>query len=205
MPAPEITTVREQIAWSYANLAMADAALGDAAERYEKTHFIIRSRLYKGLVSGTMSMRSLYHDERLKMTMPQACYYCGSDTNLAVDHLIPRIKGGPDEADNLVWSCRSCNSSKQGRDMLEWMSAKGRFPSVLLLRRYVKIVARYCERQGCMDVPLTEAPTLVLPFDLLLLPIRFPPLDGLQRWVYPGHANEGMPNEGIQTDNGDMQ
>jgi len=185
MPAPEITTVRQQIAWSYANLAMADAALGEASGRYEKIHYIIRNRLYHGLDSGKMSMRSLYDDERLKMTMPQACYYCGSDASLAVDHLIPRIKGGPDEADNLVWSCRSCNSSKQGRDMLEWMKAKGCFPSVLLLRRYVKIVARYCERQGCMDARLSEAPALALPFDLLLLPTRFPPLNELQRWVYP--------------------
>jgi hypothetical protein len=185
MPVPKITTVREQIAWSYANLAMADAALGDSPERYERNHFAIRNKLYQGLMSGKMSMRSLYHDERLKMTMPQACYYCGSDDNLAVDHLIPRIKGGPDEADNLIWACRSCNSSKQGRDMLEWMKVKCRFPSVLLLRRYIKIVARYCERQGCMDVHLAETQALALPFDLRLLPTHFPPLNGLQRWVYP--------------------
>ncbi|MGI6608934.1 MAG: HNH endonuclease [Limnochordia bacterium] len=185
MAAPEITTVREQIAWSYANLAMADAALGDSAERYERNHYAIRNRLYHGLMSGRMSMRSLYHDERLKMTMPQACYYCGSDDSLAVDHLIPRIKGGRDEAGNLVWACRSCNSSKQGRDMLEWMKLKCRFPSVLLLRRYIKVVAGHCELHGCMDVTLAEAQHLELPFDLRLLPTQFPPLNGLQRWVHP--------------------
>ncbi|MEZ5126871.1 MAG: HNH endonuclease, partial [Thermoleophilia bacterium] len=143
---PVLTTVSEYLAWSYANLAMADAALGDQAERHGRTHFAIRNKLCHGLVSGTMSMRSLCHDERLKMTLPQACYYCGSNANLAVDHLIPRIKGGPDEADNLVWACRSCNSSKQGRDMLEWMRLNESFPSVWLLRRYIKLAARYCAR-----------------------------------------------------------
>jgi len=185
MSTPRIKTVREQIAWSYANLARADAALEDGARQYGKVHHIIRAKLYRGLVSGEMSMRSLFHDERLKMTLPQACYYCGSNDNLAVDHLIPRIKGGADEADNLIWACRSCNSSKQGRDMLEWMNTKGEFPSILLLRRYLKIVARHCEQRNCMDVDLSEARELELPFDLSLLPTEFPPLPGLRRWVYP--------------------
>jgi len=185
MPAPEIRTVREQIAWSYANLARADAAIEDGVYKYGRVHHIIRTKLYKGLISGEMSMRSLYYDERLKMTVPQACYYCGDKDNLTVDHLIPRIRGGPDEADNLIWACHSCNSSKQGRDMLQWMNAKGDFPSILLLRRYLKVVARFCERRNCMDMDLSEAREIGLPFDLLRLPTEFPPLTRLHRWIYP--------------------
>ncbi|MCP4609013.1 MAG: HNH endonuclease [Planctomycetes bacterium] len=116
-----------------------------------------------------MKMQSLYNDERLKMTFPQACYYCGSRDNLTVDHLIPRIKGGPDESDNLIWACRSCNSSKQGRDMLTWMQGKNTFPSLLLLRRYSKIVARYCEASNLMSIDLSDAETMEIPFDLSLL------------------------------------
>ncbi len=142
MPVPVPNTVREQIAWSYANLARAHAALELGVQAYQAVHHMIRARLYRGLVSGKMSMRSLYDDERLKMVVPQACCYCGSGGPLTVDHLIPRVRGGADEADNLVWACRSCNSSKHGRDMLEWATAKGFFPSILLLRRYLKIVAR---------------------------------------------------------------
>lgn len=177
--------MREQIAWSYANLARAHAALQDGAHKYSKIHHIIRNRLYHGLVSGKMSMRSIFEDERIKMIAPQSCYYCSSKLNLAVDHLIPRIRGGPDEADNLVWACRSCNSSKQGRDMLAWMESKEVFPSILLLRRYLKIVARFCERQGYMDTELSDVATLGMPFDLLLLPTRFPPLTELRLWAYP--------------------
>lgn len=185
MAIPEPKTIREQIAWSYANLARAHAALEDGATKYKVVHHVIRNKLYHGLVSGKMSMRSLYDDERLKMTFPQACCYCGSTASLAVDHLIPRIKGGSDEADNLIWACRSCNSSKQGRDMLAWINSKDLFPSILLLRRYIKIVARYCEENGFMNAHLEAANSRGLPFDVTKLPTKFPELPELKLWVYP--------------------
>lgn len=178
-----ITTVREAIAWTYANLGMADAALKEQAITYTRVHYMIRSRLYKGLVTQKMSMRSLYDDERLKMTLPQVCCYCGCATDLSLDHLIPRIKGGTDEGDNLVWACRSCNSSKGGKDMLEWMWEKDKFPPVLLLRRYMKLVARYCDRMGCMDLPLEKSTQMDLPFNLGKLPAKFPPLAELRLWI----------------------
>ena len=188
MAGPIVTTIGEHIAWSYANLARADAALKAGALKYGTVHHIIRQKLYKGLISGSMSMRSLYDDERLKMTMPQACYYCGSVDRLTADHLIPRIKGGADEADNLIWACRSCNSSKHARDMLEWMNARNDFPSILLLRRYTKIVARRCDAEGCLGAALTQCRDLGLPFDVSLLPTEFPPLPELRRWVYPDQS-----------------
>ena len=191
-PTPQ--TVREQIAWSYANLARAHAALEDGVTKYKKLHHIIRNKMYHGLLSGKMAMRSLYDDERQKMTAPQACYYCGTADNLAVDHLVPRIRGGPDESDNLIWACRACNSSKQGRDMLVWATSKGFFPSILLLRRYIKIVARYCDKHGHMDTELERITEVDTPFDVRLLPTRFPPLPELQLWVHP--EEEGKSQQG---------
>lgn len=194
MAIPNPKTVREQIAWSYANLARAHAALNDGVTKYKVVHHAIRSKLYHGLLSGKMSMRSLLDDERLKMTAPQACYYCGAKGALAVDHLIPRIRGGPNEADNLIWACRACNSSKQGRDMLAWATSKGFFPSLLLLRRYLKIVARFCEENGHMDMELSNSTEADMPFDVSLLPTKFPPLAELKLWVYPT-TDEENPNQ----------
>ena len=185
MKPPAVKTVREHLAGAYANLGRAHAALQDGVTEYRRIHHIIGNKLYHGLLSGTMSMHSLFDDERLKMTLPQACCYCGSRENLTLDHLIPRIKGGPDEADNLVWACRTCNSSKQGRDLLEWMQSRSAFPSILLLRRYLKIVTRYCQQQGCLDMYLSELGDVNLPFDLRRLPDRFPPLGELKQWVFP--------------------
>ena len=185
-------TVREQIAFTYANLARAHAALERGGRKYETEDHMIKAKLQRGLIDGTMRMRSLYYDERIKMTAPQACYYCGNSHRLCADHLIPRMRGGPDASDNLILACRRCNSSKGGRDLLEWMTARNCFPPLLLLRRYIKIVARYCEEHGRLDSALDrlddEAP---MPFDVRLLPTRFPPLNELTLWVYPPETNWG--------------
>ena len=183
MAGPKINSVKEHIAWSYANLARAHAAVKAGATSYGRTHHMIRARLFKGLTTGNMQMRSLYDDEKVKYQYPQACCYCGAVEPISIDHLIPRIRGGGDHADNLVWACISCNSSKSDRDLLEWSQLKGRFPSILLLRRYTKLVTRYCEQQGLLELPLAEALQHQLPFKLQLLPYDFPDLSNLVLWV----------------------
>ncbi|MCW3065544.1 MAG: endonuclease [Solirubrobacterales bacterium] len=40
------------------------------------------------------------------------CQYCGSRSNLTVDHVIPRSKGGGSNWDNIVASCAPCNRRK---------------------------------------------------------------------------------------------
>ncbi len=40
------------------------------------------------------------------------CQYCGSRTNLTVDHVIPRSKGGGSTWENIVASCAPCNRRK---------------------------------------------------------------------------------------------
>ena len=55
------------------------------------------------------------------------CVYCRTvDPPIwHMDHVIPISKGGPDTADNVVAACASCNTSKQDRDVDEWMRFKG--------------------------------------------------------------------------------
>jgi 5-methylcytosine-specific restriction endonuclease McrA len=40
------------------------------------------------------------------------CQYCGSRSDLTVDHVIPRSKGGPSTWDNIVAACGPCNRRK---------------------------------------------------------------------------------------------
>ena len=187
MPAPKITTVRESLYWSYANLAMACAAVDENAKKYGKGHFIIRSRLHSGLKNGTMNVRSLTHDDQLKLKMRQACSYCGSQENLSMDHLIPKERGGPESADNIVWACRFCNSSKGPTDLLDWMQKQDRFPPLLLLRRYLKLAIAFCESKDIMNEPLAKAESLPyeLPFNLHAIPHSYPSPDHLALWVEP--------------------
>ena len=43
------------------------------------------------------------------------CQYCGSRSNLTVDHVIPRSKGGSSNWENIVASCAPCNRRKGDR------------------------------------------------------------------------------------------
>jgi|AntDeeMetagen681_2_1112603.scaffolds.fasta_scaffold10059_2 hypothetical protein len=189
---PEINTVKEHIAWSYANLAGGHNAVESGATKYGRLQYMIRARLFKGLVSGTMSMRSLYDDEKVKYKYPQSCCYCGANERLSMDHLISRNKGGPDHADNLVWACTPCNSSKRDRDLLVWLEAKNRIPSILMLRRYIKLISRYCTEHELLELPLAEACQLTLPFQLQNLPYKLENVGERVLWVEPASSTERL-------------
>jgi Mg2+ and Co2+ transporter CorA len=53
---------------------------------------------------------------KFKEESEKVCHYCGkkiaSKEDLTVDHVIPLSKGGRNVKDNLVISCRTCNSEK---------------------------------------------------------------------------------------------
>lgn len=44
------------------------------------------------------------------------CQYCGSRSELTVDHVVPRSKGGDSTWENIVASCAPCNRRKGDRD-----------------------------------------------------------------------------------------
>jgi hypothetical protein len=178
---PEIRTVGELLHWSYANLAMAHAAVTQEALAYGRTHFIIRARLYKGLRTGTMTIGPLADDERLKLVLPQACAYCGTRERLSADHIVPRAREGPDVGDNLIWACRACNSSKGARDLLAWLEHRGEFPPLLLLRRYLKLAVEMCVARGVMD--RFHAEVTDLPMDLTRVPQSYPAPALLKLWT----------------------
>ncbi len=51
-----------------------------------------------------------------------SCAYCGNNTDITLDHVIPISKGGDHSKNNVVPACMSCNASKQARDVEEWYS-----------------------------------------------------------------------------------
>ena len=179
----EITTVGELLHWSYANLAMAHSAITSKADKYGTRHYMVRSRLYKGLNNQTMNIGPLADDERLKMILPQACCYCGSREYLSVDHLIPTKRGGANTGDNLVWACRGCNNSKCAHDALEWLAAKNQFPPILLLRRYLKLAVEMSRERNVMTILVTAAPDV--PFSLAAIPTSYPLPSQLKLWIVP--------------------
>lgn len=62
------------------------------------------------------------------------CAYCGSTEDLEQEHFVPVRFGGGYTKDNIVPSCKDCNSHKQGQDPFKWLVVKER-----KLREYIKI------------------------------------------------------------------
>lgn len=180
MPDPTLNTLREALAWSYANLACTHSALKAGRIKHAQIDWIIRAKLFRGLKTGEMQLGSLFDDERLTLIAQPNCVYCGVDGALSIDHIVPRAAGGGHEAHNLVRACRPCNSSKGKRDLLEWFNQQGRFPPILLLRRYLKLLDLYACAAGLLDYALTDDRLMELPFAIDRLPGKFPNLRELR-------------------------
>ena len=180
MPKKEFNTVREYLYWSYANLAMAHSAVTKKQKKYESFNYKIRAKLFKGLIEGSMNIKTIFDDEKIKLDSGQKCSYCGSGIALSLDHIFPKKYGGEDAGDNLIYACEYCNSSKGKKDTMEWMNYKNIFPPILVLRRYLKLVVEYCTRESLMEKSVDELKSYTLPFNIEYIPLRYPSPDKLR-------------------------
>jgi len=173
VPSSLKSTVAERLYWSYANLAMAEMAVHNQDAKYSRKHFMIRARLYSGLIKGTMSPRSLMRDQRIRMQLPQECVYCGDGKQLSIDHIVPVNRGGADTGDNAVWACRTCNSSKSDRDLFAWWAGRHHgLPPLFVVRVYLKQAIAYCIAAQLMEYPwesVTHGP-----FSFSDIPMEYP-------------------------------
>ena len=180
---PNLENLQDIIFWSYANLSMAHAALDSEATSFGPREYSIRSSMWRRLCEKDAEIRPLIDDEKQKMKRQSACAYCGSSEELTADHLLPTSRGGPESGANLVRACRSCNSSKNNRDLMSWFAARDEFPPILLLRRYLKSVYIYAEDHDLLDMAPDTLNDEELPFDIEAIPRKVPHLNELDFWV----------------------
>jgi len=57
---------------------------------------------------------------QIKDNWGNQCAYCGSKTELTLDHIKPRTLGGLDVSRNVVCACRKCNADKGHEDFIFW-------------------------------------------------------------------------------------
>ncbi|HLC17003.1 MAG TPA: HNH endonuclease [Thermodesulfovibrionia bacterium] len=165
-------TIGQSLFWAYSNFSMMVASLSHEEQEYQQSDYIIRNRMYYGLLRGKLQIASLVKDEKFKMRTSDRCCYCGETNNLSLEHLIPLKRGGTHDPANLIMACRSCNSSKGVMDYLEWiMIKKNEFPHLGILRRYFKITIDFCVQHDLMDLPLDSIATIdpPLPFAIELI------------------------------------
>jgi len=90
------------------------------------------------------------------------CVYCGvvfDATELSVDHVQPRVRGGDRSGCNVVTACRACNTAKGDRRLSDYLAetpvARRNFFffARYVWARHLKAVAEELARQGVVERP----------------------------------------------------
>ena len=74
-----------------------------------------RATEYRKRLTAVGGYNYLEHYNFIHQRDKGECVYCGSKENLCIDHLVSLINGGDNGVDNLVLSCKACNSGKSGK------------------------------------------------------------------------------------------
>lgn len=69
---------------------------------------------------GGLGKISLSEWDNCKKAFDYKCAYCGSDSPLEQEHVIPLSKNGSHAVNNVVTACRKCNGSKGTQNVWEW-------------------------------------------------------------------------------------
>ena len=71
--------------------------------------------------------------EEVRNMVISPCFYCEAIGKSSIDHIIAIDRGGVDGIGNLVPACKSCNSSKGTKTIMEWRLKRQRMGKPLLL------------------------------------------------------------------------
>jgi len=150
MPPSAVKTYEDLICYEYARLIAAAAGM---AENYG----FVMDRMKK-LRSGEIEMSDVVREDRYQVQDGfSACVYCGAESDLSFDHLVPTSRGGPDTISNQVPACRSCNSSKGDRDVIAWYGERSTDIPRIVWGKYLKLKYEEYGRDDLLGETIPDA------------------------------------------------
>jgi hypothetical protein len=153
MPPPYVKSIREEILYEYAKLISRSA--------HGSLQYGFITNRFKKLRDGEITISDTIREWEREQELPKECVFCGANEDLTTDHLIPRNRGGDDSADNLVLSCKSCNSSRGDRGIFEWLGLKKKDNlHRLVAGKYLKQHLRVHETARTLEVTKNQLGTL---------------------------------------------
>ncbi len=161
MPPPAIKSVRDLIHWQYAKIIADSAGMGKKNWRFIMNRF-------KKLQQEEIFWNELreYVKEREKS---DECIFCATKTSLTIDHLFPRSMNGPDTEKNIIWICKSCNSSKGAKRLYEYYTIKEGLKGAkydvprIAEGKYLKLLFELFQENDMLDITGDELKEEVCP------------------------------------------
>lgn len=181
--------MEDHIFWSYSMLTVTrtimECTKAGRPDPYSGGRTKASNIIMSKFKNNTMNVRNLDRDDALAQMAVPICAHCGSRApSYHLDHLIPKSKIKNDYIYlNQVISCPRCNTSRGNKDLMEWYRRNMMFPSLGVLRRYLKICYFYAKQRGHLDRSVEESFQDGLPFDPRNFPEKFPPANELV-WDY---------------------
>jgi 5-methylcytosine-specific restriction endonuclease McrA len=65
-------------------------------------------------------------EREIKALYEQPCFYCGSKTQIQIDHVVPISRGGTHSLGNIVPACWKCNIAKSNKLLVEWKNERAK-------------------------------------------------------------------------------
>ena len=93
----------------------------------KKTESVRRKEYFYKRKRGLTEKMPIDFLQKVLVAQKNKCFYCESDlaNYKAIEHLTPVSKGGDNQAYNLVYSCKSCNSKKRQKTLEEYAMSTG--------------------------------------------------------------------------------
>jgi hypothetical protein len=132
MPPSAVKTIKDLIFWEYAKLIS-----GSALDDRKNYGFVMHN--FKQLQSGKKRWSDILRED-MSMDVGK-CAYCNSSEVLSNDHIVPKRECHFAEIHNIVKACKSCNSSKGDKDLIEWWGIERRYEIPrIVIGKYLKML-----------------------------------------------------------------
>jgi hypothetical protein len=161
VPPAAVKTIKDLIFWQYAKIIADSAGIGKHDYGFVMTKF-------KQLRQGEIFWNNIreYVKEREHR---DECIFCGSTADLTVEHLLPQSHGGPNSEKNIVWICKSCNSSKGAKRLYEYWAIRAGVEAAkydvprIAEGKYLKFAYETLNDYGFLELTETEVQKKVCP------------------------------------------
>lgn len=191
---PKFNNFGEYLFYAYANIQMLFYALKSGKPQYDRLCYMIRAKAFKAYKEGRWNIHDLMQFNVTKIRNNNYCWYCGKEmppSELTIDHVFPRSKGGGNDMDNIIMVCKNCNSSKGNMDLFEWYFKERKvWPPVNVIVHYLKNIYLYSVENGLMGKHSYEMDKLKLPFNWRYIPLKYPQPKDYAPWEFDDSSKQ---------------